>query len=191
MRGMTLQEGNKKKPKTKRKENNGDFPSRLMSHSFGWSSSENKSTKDLNKIIITESQLSCLKPIKHLKKKKKKKSISINFFSHIFKCIRHKHLNPSYHIMTALYPSHDISFKMLHYNYYIKCRTSIWVLNTYLKGYKDIYLWGKLIKKNKNSRRAWQNTDRVPSGCGEVENRDTWGWFGYLQVKSVCRRSHF
>lgn len=65
-------------------------------------------------------------------------------FFHIFKCIRHKHLNPSYHIMTALFPSHHISFKMLHYNYYIKCRTSIRVLNTYFKKVQGHISVGKI-----------------------------------------------
>lgn len=58
------------------------------------------STNEFNKIIITESQEepSCLKLIKH----KKKNQFLCYFFLHIFKCIRHKHLNPSYHITVSL-----------------------------------------------------------------------------------------
>lgn len=73
----------------------------------------------------------------------------------------------SYH-MTALYPSHDISFKMLHYNYYIKCRTSIWVLNTYLKGYIYIYLWKKNCMANHWSCSHWFGNGAISSFQGHL-----------------------
>lgn len=141
MRGMTLREENVTTTTTKKKE--GDFLSQLarpwITHLAGhWVKNKRQKNFQLNHNYWITTQLP--------KTDQTYKEISPHYFFFTFlnvyvtsTSIHHI----SYHIMTALYPSHDISFKMLHYNYYIKCRTSIWVLNTYFKGYKDIYLWEK------------------------------------------------
>lgn len=120
----------------------------FLSSSQMWTSclaEKKKSTNGFNKFIITESQeertkLSCLKI--------KKQRFQLIFF-HVLKCIMSQapQAIKSYHDCTASLSQHC--------NYYIKCRTSNWVLNTYLKGYKYIYLRGR----GQNKIKAWQHNE--------------------------------
>lgn len=134
-----------------------------VDESFGW---KKKCTNGFNKFIITESQevrtkLSCLKI--------KKQQFQL-IFIHVLKCIMSQapQAIKSYHDCTASLSQHC--------NYYIKCRTINWVLNTYLKGYKYIYLregGGKIKSKHGNTMSVFSVFGRVGQ----------FGWFSYLQVK--------
>lgn len=124
------------------------------------------STNEFNKIIITESQEepSCLKLIKH----KKKINFCVIFF---FTFLNVYVTSTSIHHIISLYPSHDISFKMLHYSYYIKCRTSI-LSAKHISQRVHLHI---SVEKKKKNRRAWQKTLTVFSLAfwrGRRVNRD-------------------
>lgn len=116
--------------------------------------------------------------ITQLPKTDKTLKIHIYFFYHIFKCIRHKHLNPPRHFITALHPSHDISFMVLHYNYHIKCRTSN--LSAEHTSQKGTFTWVEKKDQGLEDRGGALMASSTFQGRGGTPG--LWGRFRYLQV---------
>lgn len=140
------------------------------------------STNEFNKIIITESQEepSCLKLIKH----KKKINFCVIFF---FTFLNVYVTSTSIHHIISLYPSHDISFKMLHYSYYIKCRTTILSAKHISQ---RVHLHISVEKKRRieeHGKKHWLCSPSL-SGGGDVWIEIFLGWFGYLQVNFIQKK---